>query len=506
MQIKYNKSIIRKTLCVVFSVLFAPLTFVQAADILVPRIEIPRFIQLGDSVSISGVDSLTLNKKIGLPKYTWTISDKEDVKYGSTFDYTFDRIGTQKIKLRLRQGMETEFTETEIHVYDRLGILITDKFDDTSKLKNQYASLISAAAEHGVLLDIIAFHEEDSNVSEETNFQQIIAEKVDRLKVAEFIIFDSESPNALNNFAQWWRKLAPENKFPVNDKQIIQISDGSLTQFYRLIKPNVQILQTPHILLTRPSVMSLIFSGKYDTIPTELDARAIEYYQVDLRDLSPPYLIFTQLINYFIRYGISPNVIYLLLAVPFITFIIAFCRQFIGLKTFGVFAPLMLTLSLMMLGAKFGILAFAVVMLVSYMLRLLFDRVNLLYIPKVALLFSAISLSFFGVLALAIYFDTSLNLALAVFPLLVMSTISEKFVSAESQTGVKKALIIAAETVLISLAAYGLLELDWTKNIILSRPEVIILPIGLLVWLGKFTGLRLTEYIKFRALFHENEE
>jgi hypothetical protein len=506
MRNKIKISILRNALCVIFSALFIGISFAQSSDILVPRIDVPRFIQLGESVNIAGTDSLILDEKIGLPKYTWTIGDKDDVKYGSTFKYTFDRVGTQRIKLRLRQGTETEFTEKDVHIYDRLGILITDKFDDKSNLKNQYASLISAAAEYGVLLDIIPFDGEDSNVSEETNFQQTIAEKVDRLKVAEFIIFESESPNALNNFAQWWRKLDPENQFSVKTKQIVQISEGSLSQFYRLIKPNVQILEMPYILLTRSSVMSLIFSGKYNTIPTELEARNIEYYQVDRRALSSPYFVLTRMINYFIRYGISPNVIYLLLAVPFITFIIGFCRQFIGLKTFGVFAPLMLTLSLMMLGAKFGILAFAVVMAVSYFLRLLFDRVNLLYIPKVALLFSAISLSFFGVLALAIYFETSLNLALAVFPLLVMSTISEKFVSAESQTGVRKAILIAAETVLISLAAYGLLELEWTKNIILSRPEVIIIPIGLLVWLGKFTGLRLTEYIKFRALFDENSE
>lgn len=480
-------------------------SFAQS-NILVPRITIPRFIQLGETVSISAAESLLLPEKTGLPKYTWTIGDKEDVKYGSTFEYLFDRLGTQKIKLRLRQGSETEFTQTEVHVYNRLGVVITDKSDQRPGPKKSYLSLVSAAADYGVLLETIPFHEQGSNVSKESSFQQIMAEKINRIKSAEFIIFDSEDPNAINNFGQWWKKLAPENQFSMAEKQIIQVSDKSLKQFYRLIQPNVDILKIPHILLTRPSVINLVFSGKYEAIPNELDARSIEYYLVDKRNLSPSYFVFTQAINYFIRYGISPNVIYLLLCVPFITFIIAFFRQFIGLQTFGVFSPLMLTLSFMMLGIKFGILAFAVVMAVSYLLRLLFDQFNLLYIPKVALLFSAIALSFFFVLALAIYFETSLNLALAVFPLLVMSTISEKFVSAESQTGVKKAILIAAETVLVSFVGYALLELDTSKNFILARPEIIIVPIGLLVWLGRFTGLRMTEYLKFRALFTEESE
>jgi hypothetical protein len=208
--------------------------------------------------------------------------------------------------------------------------------------------------------------------------------------------------------------------------------------------------------------------------------------------------------SYFVSRGVSQSVLFLLLAVPFITFLIAFARQVIGVRTFGVYAPLMLTLSFILLGLKFGFVVFAVVLVVSYLIRLLFDRVELLYIPKISLLLSALSLSFFLVLGVAVEFDAQTNLALAVFPMLVMSTVSEKFLSAQSEGGLKSAVQIAGETVIVSLLAYAFVQWSWLQNSILAFPEVIILPIVGCVWIGRWTGLRLTEYFRFSALFGDD--
>ncbi|MBT7772475.1 hypothetical protein HN713_02150, partial [bacterium] len=134
----------------------------------------------------------------------------------------------------------------------------------------------------------------------------------------------------------------------------------------------------------------------------------------------------------------------------------------------------------------------------------LFNRVELLYVPRVSLLLSTLSLSFFLVLGLAVYFKSSVNLTLAVFPMLVMATISEKFLSAQSEDGIRSAAIVTGETVLVALLAFFFIEWSWMENAILSIPEFILAPIFGNIWLGKFTGLRLSEYFKFAALFRED--
>ena len=92
--------------------------------------------------------------------------------------------------------------------------------------------------------------------------------------------------------------------------------------------------------------------------------------------------------------------------------------------------------------------------------------------------------------------------------MLVMATLSEKFLSAQSMAGIRSALITAGETVVVALLGYTLVTWSWLEGTILSMPELIIVPILGIIWLGRFTGLRLTEYFKFRTLFQEetNEE
>ena len=137
---------------------------------------------------------------------------------------------------------------------------------------------------------------------------------------------------------------------------------------------------------------------------------------------------------------------------------------------------------------------------------MLFERVELLYIPRLSLLLSALALSFFLVLGLAVYFQTSLNLSLAIFPMLVMSTISEKFLSAQSEEGIKNAIVVAGETVVVSLIGYFLFDMPLFKDAILATPEYVVLPIVGNVLLGRFTGLRWAEYFKFRTLLSEDSQ
>ena len=90
--------------------------------------------------------------------------------------------------------------------------------------------------------------------------------------------------------------------------------------------------------------------------------------------------------------------------------------------------------------------------------------------------------------------------------MLVMSMVSEKFLSAQSVEGFRSAMLVTGETIVISLIAYALVNWGWVESSILALPELVLLPILAIVWLGRFTGLRLSEYFKFRALFGEDTQ
>ena len=204
--------------------------------------------------------------------------------------------------------------------------------------------------------------------------------------------------------------------------------------------------------------------------------------------------------------GLSVEVAYLLLVVPFIAFLIAFLRQVVGVSTFGVYTPLMLSLTFLLLGIWFGLATLLVVLLASYLLRSFVNKMNLLYIPRASFMLSAIGLAFFIVIWFGLQYGSPVAITLAIFPMLMMSTIAERFLSAQSEEGFGEALSGVIQTIVVAVISYVVVIWPWLSHKIIGYPELIILPLAGDLLLGKFTGLRLIEYFRFRTLFRENVE
>lgn len=465
-------------------------------------IEIPDVVALGNEVVFDATPSKIMSlSDAGNPNYSWNFGDDSDTKFGETVKYAFTEPGVYKVRMKVTQGAQSESIEKYIQVYTKQMVLITDVLEET------LASVDAEAAKEGVLLNVIEVPKDSSDLSNEDSVIRKFQENLDTFSESESIIFYTSSTQTIQAFAQFWNLIPTDSQFDFKTKLLVQISSSSLDRDAKLIQPVYEILQPEFILLTRPEALNPIFTkDNIANVYSELDLRGIEVRQVDEKSRIPVYLPFSRLLNLFTSSGLSQTVIYLLLSVPFLAFMIAFFRQFVGVSTFGVLAPLMLALAFLVLGLQFGMAVFLVVMLVSWAIRVLFDKVELLYIPKVALLLSCLALSFFLVLGLAVYFEASLDLSLTIFPMMVMSSISEKFLSSQSAEGIRSALIAVVETVLVSLIAYAFVDWALIKDNVLAMPELILLPILGTIWLGRFTGLRMSEYIKFRSLLREDSQ
>jgi len=465
-------------------------------------IEIPDTVFLGEETIFDATPSKIMSlSDFGNPNYSWNFGDDSDTKFGETVKYTYTEPGVYTVRMKVTQGTQSESIEKSVLVYTKQMTLITDV------LKETLASVDAEAGDEGVLLHVIEVPKDSSDLSNEDSVIRRFQENLETLKASESIIFYTASTRTMQAFGQFWKLISEETQFDLRTKLLVQISSSSLDRDAKLIQPVYEILQPEFILLTRPEALNPIFTREnISSVNNELNLRGIEVRQVDAKSRIPVYLPFSRLLNLFSSSGLSQTVIYLLLSVPFLAFMIAFFRQFVGVSTFGVLAPLMLALAFLVLGLQFGMAVFLVVMLVSWAIRVLFDKVELLYIPKVALLLSCLALSFFLVLGLAVYFEASLDLSLTIFPMMVMSSISEKFLSSQSAEGIRSAMIAVVETVLVSLIAYAFVDWALIKDNVLAMPELILLPILGTIWLGRFTGLRMSEYIKFRSLLREDSQ
>lgn len=208
-------------------------------------------------------------------------------------------------------------------------------------------------------------------------------------------------------------------------------------------------------------------------------------------------------INFIVEQGVPLQTVALLLMLPIVVTLVAFFRQVIGIKAFGIYTPSIITFALLAFdpnGLKYGIAIFISVIAVGTLSRLLMKQFRLLYLPRVAMTVSIVSLSILGVLVLGGMFQRTGLAAVSIFPLLIMITLAEKFVATQIEKGSRVALILAVETLVISVTGYFLVSWDTLITLILSHPWIVLVTFVINFSLGKWTGLRITELLRFRTI------
>ncbi len=208
-------------------------------------------------------------------------------------------------------------------------------------------------------------------------------------------------------------------------------------------------------------------------------------------------------INFIVEQGVPLQTVALLLMLPIVVTLVAFFRQVIGIKAFGIYTPSIITFALLAFdpnGLKYGIAIFISVIAVGTLSRLLMKQFRLLYLPRVAMTVSIVSLSILGVLVLGGMFQRTGLAAVSIFPLLIMITLAEKFVATQIEKGSRIALILAVETLVISVTGYFLVSWDTLITLILSHPWIVLVTFVINFSLGKWTGLRITELLRFRTI------
>jgi len=212
-------------------------------------------------------------------------------------------------------------------------------------------------------------------------------------------------------------------------------------------------------------------------------------------------LTISPIINFFLSEGVPFETVILILILPIIATLIAFLRQVVGIKAFGIYTPLIVTFAFLATnGIKYGVAIFITVILIGMIMRFVLRPFRLLYLPRVAIMLTAVSLSILFMLVLGGNMQRTGLAAVSIFPILIMITIVEKFVTVQIEKGDRVAIILAIETLFISIIGFYIASSHFLISFIASYPWIVLLTIPINIFLGKWTGLRLSEYLRFRKV------
>ncbi|HAT03808.1 MAG TPA: hypothetical protein DCS29_03505 [Candidatus Magasanikbacteria bacterium] len=458
-------------------------------------------VQVGKKIIFGASNSIVPEDNTIAPSYRWDFGDGF-FEVGEEVVHQYGHVGTYDVTLSLSYDGTVYKASKSVFVYDTRALLIIDtqKQDDINLITRQ-------AQEQGVALKVLSPEGFEGDFFNEDSLVKLIGEQASYIKDSSLLLFYTKSLRGLQAFTSYWQGLDDETKGLIQKKFFVVITDGNIDVASHGVFQSYQIILPPYILLTRPEALNPILGLKnLGDVEAELLGRGIEFIHIDENNGKSPFYILSQLITYFIERGISPDSVYLILALPFLAFIVIFCRHVIGISTFGVYTPVIITVAFYMLGLWFGLFSFLFAVITSYAVKYIFDRFELLYLPKVALNLSFIALSFLLLILLMLWLGTPVSLSVAVFPMLVMSTLSEKFMTAKSEEGLRNAILGVIETLVVVIGSYYLMLWASFNNLVISWPEVVLLPLVGILLLGKFSGLRVSEYFRFRSLFSEHTE
>lgn len=213
-------------------------------------------------------------------------------------------------------------------------------------------------------------------------------------------------------------------------------------------------------------------------------------------------ILVSPITNFFLTEGVPFDTVILILMLPIIATFIAFLRQVGGIKAFGIYTPLIVTFAFLATnGLKYGITIFATVILVGMAMRFILKPFRLLYLPRVAIMLTAVAIFILGILLIGGEMRRTGLAAVSIFPILIMITIVEKFVAVQIEKGNKAAIILAIETLLISIFGFFIASSETLIRLLAMYPWIILFTIPINILLGKWTGLRISEYFRFKEIF-----
>lgn len=200
----------------------------------------------------------------------------------------------------------------------------------------------------------------------------------------------------------------------------------------------------------------------------------------------------------FEKAGIPLGLLKIILLLPLGALVVAIARNVIGFKTFGVFLPALIAVSMSYTGLVWGMVAFVVVIMVVSLIHFPLERLGILYTPKLVIMLVSVVITFIALSIIGIKLNYSQLAYITLFPVVVITITAERFARTIMEESWGKALNITFQTLIVVLMAYFAMQSTTMEGLFLAFPEVFFLIIGCMLILGRWMGLRLSEYKRFR--------
>ncbi|MEJ2397811.1 MAG: inactive transglutaminase family protein [Gammaproteobacteria bacterium] len=191
---------------------------------------------------------------------------------------------------------------------------------------------------------------------------------------------------------------------------------------------------------------------------------------------------------------------HVILMVPVGVIFLVLMRNLVGVKTFGTFMPILIALAFRETQLLWGIFLFVLVVSLGLSIRFYFDQLKLLLVPRLASVLIVVILLMAAISVLSFKLGLPRGLSIALFPMVILTMTIERMSIVWEERGSSEAVKQGLGSLFVASMAYVLMNLELLRHFIFVFPEMLLILLALSILLGRYSGYRLTELIRFKVL------
>jgi hypothetical protein len=189
-----------------------------------------------------------------------------------------------------------------------------------------------------------------------------------------------------------------------------------------------------------------------------------------------------------------------LLMVPIGALVMVIMRNLIGIDAFGTFMPVLIALAFRETKLLWGIILFTVLVALGLSIRFLLERLRLLLVPRLGAVLIVVVLLMLMISLLSHKMGMETGLSVALFPMVIIAMTIERMSVTWEERGPVDAIRAGAGSLVVATIAYIFMGLGWLEHLVFTFPELLLIILAVVLLMGRYTGYRLLELGRFKAL------
>jgi hypothetical protein len=190
----------------------------------------------------------------------------------------------------------------------------------------------------------------------------------------------------------------------------------------------------------------------------------------------------------------------LLLLLPLGAAVVVFMRVIIGLQTSGTFMPVLIALAFLQTSLVAGLVSFVLIVAAGLALRSYLSRLNLLLVARIATLIVLVVFLISALSIIGYQLGFSTGMTITFFPMIIIAWTIERMSILWEEDGSSEVMKQGGGSLLVAVLAYLLMQNPLLVHLSFNFPELNLVLLASILAMGQYTGYKLSELWRFRAM------